>query len=415
MNDQQWKNLLKTDLDKGYPLYNSGCSNAGCHAFVCDGYTDDDLFHYNFGWGGSQNGYYTVNNVNGFYSWQSVINNYIPDKAQYPYECQELTIIPFSEGNIADCSGPIHNYSPGITASWLIDPALGGDLSQKTIQITWGKFDLAQGDYIRIYDGGNEESPLLVEYTEGSRLEKIESTAPQVFIRFTTAPTSETAQGFMLNFKAIPVKNCTNEFTVLTEPEGTFDDGSGEEYNYPNLISCRWKIEPENAKSIAITFNYFETEEGKDIVKIYDAESVKLIATLSGMYGRDNLPVVTIPSGKAMISFSSNYSINAKGFELNYKASITTAIEEQNQAVEALTVFPNPASSDLNISFFTHNNDNINIEMYNITGQNIYREHLQDFVGSYHKTINIESLSEGIYFLKVTSSNGVSVKKIIVN
>jgi hypothetical protein len=136
MSDQQWKDLLKTDLDKGFPMYNSGCSNAGCHAFVCDGYTDDDLFHYNFGWGGAQNGYYTVNNVNGFYSWQSIIINYIPDAEQYPYECPEFTLLPFSDGNIADCSGPVHNYSPGITASWLIDPDAGGDLSEKTIAKT---------------------------------------------------------------------------------------------------------------------------------------------------------------------------------------------------------------------------------------------------------------------------------------
>ena len=416
MNDEQWKALLKTDLDKSYPLYNSGCSNSGCHAFVCDGYTDDDLFHYNFGWGGAQNGYYTVNNVNGFYSWQSVINNYIPDTEQYPSECQEFKLISLTEGNIADCSGPVHNYSPGITASWLIDPAAGGDLSEKTIAITWEKLDLAQGDYIRIYDGENEESPLLVEYTAGAQPQKINSTAPQVFIRFTTAPTSETAQGFALNFKSNSVKTCDpNEMPLFTEAEGTFSDGSGENYNYPNLLSCRWKIEPENATGITITFNYFETEEGKDIVKIYDGESIKLIASLSGAYTRDDIPVVVVPSGKAMISFTSNYSINAKGFELSYKASTATVAVEENQAVEALTVFPNPVSSELNLSFFTRNNDNINIEIYNITGQNLFHERLPDFVGGYHQTINTESLSKGIYFLKVTSSNGISVKKIIVN
>ena len=414
MSDQQWKEMLKTDLDKKFPMYNSGCSNSGCHAFVCDGYTDDDLFHYNFGWGGAQNGYYTVNNVNGFYSAQSIIINYIPDTNQYPYECQEFTLLPFSEGNIADCSGPVHNYSPGITASWLIDPDAGGDLSEKTIMITWEKFDLAQDDYIRIYDGENEECPLLAEYTAGSQPQEINSTAPKVFIRFTTAPTSETAQGFLLNFQVIPVKHCNlDEITVFTEQEGTFHDGSGENYHYPNQTLCRWRIEPENAANLTITFNYFETEEKNDVLKIYDAKNIKLIASLSGIYEGNNLPVVTVPSGKAMISFSSNYSINAKGFEINYKAT-AVAIEEQNQAVETLTVFPNPTSNNLNLSFFTQNNDNINIEIYNTIGQNIYHEYLPNFVGNYHKTINTESLSKGVYFLKVTSLKGVSVKKIIV-
>ncbi|MCL2512186.1 MAG: C10 family peptidase, partial [Bacteroidales bacterium] len=415
MNDEQWQNLLKTDLDKGYPMYNSGCSNSGCHAFVCDGYTDDNLFHYNFGWGGAQNGYYTVNNVNGFDSWQNIIINFIPDTDQYPYECQEFTMLPLSDGTIADCSGPVQNYSPGIDASWLIDPDAGGDLSEKTIVITWQMLDLAEGDYIRIYDGENEKRALLAEYTAGSQPQEINSTESKVLIRFITEPDSETAKGFFLNFKSNSVKNCDHdEITVFTESEGTFSDGSGENYNYPNLITCRWKIEPEDATGITITFNYFETEAEKDLVKIYDAESLKLIATLSGIYTKDNLPVVVVPSGRAMVIFSSNSSVNAKGFELNYKTT-NTAIKEQNQAVEALAVFPNPTSGDLNVTFFTHNNDNINIEIYNITGQNVYRERVTDFLGNYHKTINTETLSKGVYFLKVTSSNGVSVKKIIVN
>jgi len=415
MSDQQWKDLLKTDLDKSYPMYNSGCSNSGCHAFVCDGYTDDDLFHYNFGWGGAQNGYYTVNNVNGFYSWQNIIINYIPDMTQYPPACQEFTLIPLSEGSITDGSGPVHNYSSGVNAAWLIDPDAGGDLSEKTIDITWERLDLAEGDYIRIYDGENDERALLAEYTAGTQPQALNSTGSKVFIRFTTSPTSATAQGFFLNFKSISVKNCDpNEITLFTESEGAFSDGSGENYNYPNQLSCRWKIEPENAASITITFNYFETEEGKDLVKIYNSETVKLVATLSGKYTKDNLPVITVPSGKAMVTFNSSYAINAKGFELNY-TSTTTAIEEQNQAVEALAVFPNPVSSDLNITFFTHNNDNINIEIYNLTGQNMYHERLTDFAGNYHKIINTELLSQGVYFLKVTSSNGVSTKKIIVN
>jgi hypothetical protein len=284
------------------------------------------------------------------------------------------------------------------------------------VVITWEKLDLAQGDFIRIYDGENEESPMLSEYTSGAQPQEINATGGKVFIHFTTAPTSETAQGFLLNFKSNVVKNCDeNEIYELTEWEGTFDDGSGENYHYPNSATCRWKILPKDAKSINITFNYFETEEGKDVVKIYDAKAVKLIATLSGVFAQDSLPAVTVPSGEALITFGSNQTVNAKGFELNYKASNVVAIEEQHQAVEALTVFPNPTSGELNISFSINNNDNINIEIYNMMGQNVYNERLTNFIGNYNKTINTKPLSKGVYFLKVTSSSGISIKKIIVN
>ena len=413
VGEQAWKNYLKTDLDKGYPVYNSGRSSDGGHAFVCDGYNSDDLFHYNFGWGGSGNGFYTVNNVNGFASEQSLIINFIPKQTEYPPTCGS-TIVPFFEGTIADCSGPISNYAPNTSASWLIDPDAEGDLSKKITTITWEYLDLAAGDYLRIYDGDSDTSPLLAEYTEGSQPQEIKSTNSKVFISFTTSPTSATAKGFMLNYKAVSVKYCTNSAITLTAPEGTFNDGSGANYHYPCSADCKWKITPDKATLVNITFNYFETEEGEDFVKILDLKDYKLIASLSGTYTAENMPSVSVPSGKAQVIFTSNKTITAKGFELKYTSDVV-GIEEQNQAVEALTIFPNPASNQLNLSFVSPNNTNPKIEIYNVVGKNMYNENLTDFSGNYTKTINIESWAEGIYFLKITSSNGISVKKIIVN
>jgi len=59
-NNTQWVNLLKQELDAKRPIYYSGQSATGGHAFVCDGYTDQNLFHFNWGWGGTQDGNYSV-------------------------------------------------------------------------------------------------------------------------------------------------------------------------------------------------------------------------------------------------------------------------------------------------------------------------------------------------------------------
>ena len=59
-----WENMLIEQLDALKPVYYAGkepSSTAG-HAFVCDGYQiigTAKTFHYNFGWSGSGNGYYT--------------------------------------------------------------------------------------------------------------------------------------------------------------------------------------------------------------------------------------------------------------------------------------------------------------------------------------------------------------------
>lgn len=60
-SDTNWKNLLKADLDAGRPIMYSGASDEGGHSFVCDGYNNNDQFHFNWGWSGSYDGFFSLN------------------------------------------------------------------------------------------------------------------------------------------------------------------------------------------------------------------------------------------------------------------------------------------------------------------------------------------------------------------
>lgn len=60
-----WKTLIKNELDNKRPVLYSGQSPTdGGHAFVCDGYNSDDLFHINWGWSGTSNGYFELSALN---------------------------------------------------------------------------------------------------------------------------------------------------------------------------------------------------------------------------------------------------------------------------------------------------------------------------------------------------------------
>ena len=53
--------IVKNELRNGFPLYISGDSRSGGgHAWVCDGFDKEDMFHMNFGWNGQANGYYSL-------------------------------------------------------------------------------------------------------------------------------------------------------------------------------------------------------------------------------------------------------------------------------------------------------------------------------------------------------------------
>lgn len=64
-DETQWTTLLKSELDKGNVLIYSGNPNTGAagHAFNIDGYSASGYFHFNWGWSGSYNGYFTVNDI----------------------------------------------------------------------------------------------------------------------------------------------------------------------------------------------------------------------------------------------------------------------------------------------------------------------------------------------------------------
>ena len=70
-----WLNYLKNELDEGAPFMYGGSGNYGGHVWTCDGYQDDNYFHFNWGWGGQQNGYYALTNCSsyGFNSNHAII------------------------------------------------------------------------------------------------------------------------------------------------------------------------------------------------------------------------------------------------------------------------------------------------------------------------------------------------------
>ena len=58
---EDWVELLKEELDAARPILYCGYTKMQeGHAFVCDGYNEEGLFHINWGWGGVSNGYFVI-------------------------------------------------------------------------------------------------------------------------------------------------------------------------------------------------------------------------------------------------------------------------------------------------------------------------------------------------------------------
>jgi len=63
----EWDELMYNELANGRPIIYDGAKGAdgsNGHAFLCDGYDGAGLYHFNWGWGGSSNGYFKLQATN---------------------------------------------------------------------------------------------------------------------------------------------------------------------------------------------------------------------------------------------------------------------------------------------------------------------------------------------------------------
>ena len=62
-NDSIWLAMIDADLAEGRPIYYSGHDQEGGHAFILDGSNLDTMYHFNWGWSGYGDGFYTMSNL----------------------------------------------------------------------------------------------------------------------------------------------------------------------------------------------------------------------------------------------------------------------------------------------------------------------------------------------------------------
>ena len=118
--DPQWMEMMAGEIDNGRPMFFSAYSytkdgTRGGHAFVCDGYDENDFFHFNWGWQGFDNGFYSVNAMNlthHQYNYNHKISLNLEPNAEYydqpmPFENLEYAPSGYAVGiDIINCVFP---------------------------------------------------------------------------------------------------------------------------------------------------------------------------------------------------------------------------------------------------------------------------------------------------------------------
>ncbi len=123
---------------------------------------------------------------------------------------------------------------------------------------------------------------------------------------------------------------------------GFFYDSGGRQAGYAPDESFLYRILPEGGGQVELTFASFETEEGKDILKIYDgtSSSGKLLGTFSG---RNSPGKITSTQGALTLQFNADKRTEASGWISQWR---TTGNEPTPVTTPSVVVTPDPPVKD---------------------------------------------------------------------
>lgn len=402
-SDSAWHVMLKTDLDAKRPIYYSGYSESGGHAFVCDGYNSDDYFHFNFGWGGSGNGYYvtqsndSVNNaVNGYEHGQSAIFNLHPLYNNYPRYCEDKTITS-TNGTLEDGSGNL-DYQNNTYCTYVITGQL-----QYAVDITLKKLSSQENhDYLRFWNGHPSQDSLLAELSGSVSNFSHQFSTDSLYITFETDD-SVTAEGWHLSYHSLREGIGCGVYNTH-DHTGVIYDNSGDDYNYRDNMTCRWMIRLSNVPFITFTFEELDISP-EDHLEFYDMATYPY-ELLGSFTGNENPGTVTYYASKIQVAFNSDNYLNAAGFKVLWSAS-DVGIED---FVTEMSILPNPASDILHITL-SEPLDHSVVTLYNMVGQAVFA---QEYDNADHIEIPVNQLTNGIYVLSMESGGRTLHQKIVI-
>ena len=193
---------------------------------------------------------------------------------------------------------------------------------------------------------------------------------------------------------------------------------------FENLVAkygnkVRFYVAPEDdEESCTGVVNWVNSNGFSSIAVPFDSGGAQ-----SSYYGQGGMPTIAVAAGnshKLLYLASSN---TASGFVATDTALISaairnffelTGIQDINLAIST-SIFPNPVASNFIITLQVKEVGRLKLDLTDINGRKItelMEENLR--AGNYEKTITVNNIPGGIYFIKGIFNESVVTKKIVI-
>ncbi|MGE0638627.1 MAG: C25 family cysteine peptidase [Bacteroidia bacterium] len=172
-------------------------------------------------------------------------------------------------------------------------------------------------------------------------------------------------------------------------------------------------------KDMVVTHVLYENVGLTELTVYCDEEG----ATVSLMLNGEIIGTGTVVGGQAVISFTAvdepgTIDVTVTAFNtMPYFGTVelNTTVGINDAGVVGLSLFPNPTSGILNISYALESQSAVSVDIYTTTGQLVYSKNYgTQAAGLQNITLDASGFSAGVYSLALRTEKGNAVKRVVV-
>lgn len=178
---------------------------------------------------------------------------------------------------------------------------------------------------------------------------------------------------------------------------------SGADQGFISVLLSRWNTATSRRDTVAFANNPL-------VGMAMSWASFNINLNYYSGYAPDSAIIVLSASGATAVNGSYLY-VDSLTFSGSVPLGVTTIGASK---LAPTTLYPNPASSQVAISYYSPNAHNVNITLEDMSGKTIKTLDFAAIKGENNINLNVADIARGLYFVRIVNEANTEVKKLIV-